>query len=61
MRILHIYLAIYFALIMGAGFALWQAGVLGRLSFGSVILAAIVVVGLGVLLAVTSSRPTVRS
>ena len=58
MRFIHIYLIGYFILILGAGLALWQAGVLGRISAIWIAISALIVVGLGLILAVTSSRTT---
>ena len=55
MRFIHLYLVGYFVLLFGAGLALWQAGVLGRVSPVSLLLAAAIVVGLGVFLALTST------
>ena len=57
-RFIHLYLIAYFALVAGAALALWQAGVLARVSGIWLVLSAIVVVGLGVLLAVSSRLPT---
>src|SRR5205807_7669537 len=58
MRFIHIYLIGYFILILGAGLALWQAGVLARISTIWIVISALIVVGLGIILAVTSSRTT---
>lgn len=58
MRFIHLYLIGYFVLVIGAGLALWQAGLLHRVSAIWVLISALVVVGLGILLAVTSVRPT---
>ena len=58
MRFIHLYLIGYFVLILGAGLALWQAGVLGRIPGIWILISAIVVAGLGIVLAVTSVRPT---
>ena len=58
MRFIHLYLIGYFILILGAGLALWQAGALARLPAIWILIAALVVVGLGIVLAVTSARPT---
>ncbi len=52
MRFITIYLAIYFALVIGASVALWRGGVFAYLSALSVILGLLVALGLGVLLAV---------
>ena len=58
MRFVHLYLLGYFLLVIGAGLALWQAGVLARISTTWLMIAAIIVVGLGLLLAATSTRTT---
>ncbi len=61
MRFIHLYLIGYFILILGAGLALWKAGVLQRISSAWLLISAIIVIGLGILLAVTSVRPTTIS
>lgn len=58
MRFIHLYLIGYFVLLIGAGLALWQAGVLARMSVTWMLIAAVIAVGLGIVLAVTSVRPT---
>jgi hypothetical protein len=58
MRFIHLYLIGYFVLVVGAGLALWQAGLLQRVSAIWVLISALVVIGLGILLAVTSVRQT---
>ena len=58
MRFIHLYLIGYFILILGAGLALWQAGVLGRISGTWIAISALIAIGLGIMLAVTSSRTT---
>ena len=58
MRFIHLYLIGYFVLVIGAGLALWEAGVLHRISPIWVIIGSLIVIGLGILLAVTSVRPT---
>ncbi len=58
MRFIHLYLIGYFVLVVGAALALWQAGVLARLSGIWLVLSAIIVFGLGILLAVSSRLPT---
>jgi hypothetical protein len=57
-RFIHLYLIGYFILVLGAGLALWQAGVLSRISGIWIAISALIVVGLGIILAVTSGRPT---
>jgi hypothetical protein len=61
MRFVHLYLVGYFVLVFGAGLALWQAGVLARISPIWLFISAVIVVGLGIVLAVTSVRPTTVS
>ena len=58
MRFIHLYLIGYFVLVIGAGLALWQAGVLSRIPAIWLLISAIIVIGLGLLLAVSSVRPT---
>jgi len=58
MRFIHLYLIGYFVLVIGAGLALWQSGVLARIPAIWILISAIIVIGLGLLLAVTSVRPT---
>ena len=58
MRFIHIYLIGYFVLLIGAGLALWQAGVLARMSGIWMLISTLIAVGLGILLAVTAVRPT---
>jgi hypothetical protein len=59
MRFIHLYLIGYFVLLIGAGLALWQAGVVQRVSPVWLGIAALIVIGLGIILAVTSARPTI--
>jgi hypothetical protein len=58
MRFVHLYLLGYFILVTGAALALWQAGILARISPTWLMIAGIIVVGLGILLAATSTRTT---
>jgi hypothetical protein len=56
-RFIHLYLIGYFVLVVGAALALWQGGVLSRVSGTWLVLSATVVIGLGILLAVSSRLP----
>jgi hypothetical protein len=58
MRLIHLYLIGYLVLVIGAGLALWQAGILSRIAPVWIGITAIIVIGLGILLAVTSTRTT---
>ena len=60
MRLLHAYLIGYFALIVGAGLALWQAGVLVRIPLAWLVMSALVCVALSILLAITSTPVSQR-
>jgi hypothetical protein len=59
MRVVHVYLAVYFLLLAGAVATLWRAGVLARLPAGGVVLTVGVSLALGVLLAIVSRRPRI--
>ena len=61
MRFIHLSLIGYFILIIGAGLALWQAGVLARISGIWIVISAVILTGLGIVLAVTSGKPTTIS
>jgi hypothetical protein len=58
MKFIHLYLIGYFVLVIGAGLALWQAGLLRHVSAIWALIIALIVVGLGVVLAISSVRPT---
>jgi hypothetical protein len=59
LRFIHLFLVGYFLLVLGAAMALWKAGVLAHVSGTWMAIGAIVVVGLGIMLAVSSARPTI--
>jgi hypothetical protein len=59
MRFIHLYLIGYFILVVGVGLALWQAGVFNRVAPIWLVIGVIVAVGLGIMLAVSSGKPTV--
>jgi hypothetical protein len=46
MRFIHLYLIGYFVLVIGAGLALWQAGVLQRISAIWILIGSLIVIGL---------------
>jgi hypothetical protein len=58
MRFVHVYLIAYFLLVLGAGLTLWQAGALAHIPAVWIALAAIIALGLGLALVVTSRTPT---
>ena len=61
MRFLKIYLIGYFVLLLGAGLALWQSGILRQIPGVWLAIAAIIAIGLGIMLAVASGRPAVTT
>ena len=61
MRFLTIYLVGYFVLLIGAAWALWESGILRQVPGVWVAIGAIIAIGLGVMLAVASSRPSVTT
>jgi hypothetical protein len=61
MRFLKLYLVGYFILLIGAGMALWQSGVLRQIPGIWLGIAAIIAIGLGIMLAVASGRPAVTT
>jgi hypothetical protein len=61
MRFLTIYLVGYFVLLIGAGWALWESGILGEIPGVWIAIGAIIAIGLGIMLAVASSRPAITT
>jgi len=59
MRFIHLYLIGYFVLVVGAVLALWQSGVLARISGVWLTIGMIIALGLGIMLAVTAGKPTI--
>ena len=58
MKFVHLYLIGYFTLLAGAVLALWNAGVLARVDAMWLAISIIIAVGLGIILAVTTVKPT---
>ncbi len=59
MKFIHLFLVGYFILVLGVGLALWQSGVLGRIAPIWVGVGALVAIGVGIMLAVSSGKPTI--
>lgn len=59
MRFIHLFLFGYIVLILGIGLALWQTGVLGRIAPIWIGIGALIAVGVGIMMSVSSGRPTV--
>ena len=60
MSFMRVYIVGYFVLIAGALLALWKADILSRIPLAWIAIGLIVAVGLGIMLAVTSTRPSAR-
>lgn len=61
MRFLTLYLIGYFVLLLGAAWALWESGILSELPGVWVVIAAVIAVGFGIMLAVASSGPRITT
>jgi hypothetical protein len=61
MRFLTIYLVGYFILLLGAGLALWQSGVLRQIPAIWLAIGALIAVGFGIMLAVVSGRAAIAT
>ena len=61
MKYLKLYLVGYFVLLVGAGLALWQAGVLDDIPGIWLAIGIIIAVGFGIMLAVASSPRAVTT
>lgn len=61
MKFLSLYLVGYFVLILGATWALWEAGILDQVPGVWIAIAAIIAIGFGIMLAVASGRPAVTT
>jgi drug/metabolite transporter (DMT)-like permease len=57
MRFLSLYLVGYFLLLIGAVWALWEAGILNQIPGVWLGIGALIALGLGIMLAVASSKP----
>ena len=61
MKFMTLYLVGYFVLLVGAVLALWQSGVLEQIPGVWIGIGAVVAVGFGIMLAVSSGRPAVTT
>jgi len=59
MRFIHLFLVGYFILALGIGLALWQTGVLSHVAPIWIGVGALVAIGVGIMLSVSSGKPTV--
>ena len=61
MKFMRLYLIGYFILLAGAALALWQSGILREIPGIWIAIGFIIAVGLGVVLAVSSTTPVVTT
>jgi hypothetical protein len=59
MRFIHLFLVGYFIAVVGVGLALWQTGVLQRISAIWIVIGCIIAIGGGIMVAVSSGKPSV--
>ena len=59
MKFINMYLIGYIVLVIGLAMALWQSGVLARISGIWIVIGAIVAVGLGIMMSVSSGKPDI--
>jgi hypothetical protein len=59
MRFINIYLIGYFILVIGAALALWQSGILTRITGTWIAIGALIAVGFGIMLAVSAGKPEI--
>ena len=59
MKFIHLFLIGYFILIFAAGLALWQTGLIQRVAPIWIGIGALVAIGVGIMLAVSSGKPDI--
>jgi len=60
MRFIHLFLIGYAILVLGIGLALWQTGMLNRVAPIWIGIGALVAIGVGIMLSVSSGKPAIR-
>lgn len=58
---MRLYLIGYFVLLLGAGLALWQSGILRQIPLVWLAIGLVIAIGLGIVLAVSSTTPVVTT
>lgn len=61
MKFLQLYLVGYLILVIGAVWALWQSGILKQIPGVWIGIGAVIAIGLGIMLAVSSGKPAVTT
>jgi hypothetical protein len=59
MKFIHMFLIGYFILILAGGLALWQTGLLQRVAPIWIGIGALVAIGVGIMMAVSSGKPDI--
>jgi len=59
MKFIHMFLIGYFILVLACGLALWQTGLLQRVAPIWIGIGALVAVGVGIMMAVSSGKPDI--
>jgi hypothetical protein len=59
MKFIHMFLIGYFILVLACGLALWQTGLLQRVAPIWVGIGALVAIGVGIMMAVSSGKPDI--
>ena len=59
MKFIHMFLIGYFILIFAGGLALWQTGLLQRVTPIWIVIGALVAMGVGIMMAVSSGKPDI--
>lgn len=59
MKFIHLFLIGYFVLVVGIAMALWQTGILNRVSPIWIAIGVIVAVGVGIMTSVSSGKPAI--
>jgi hypothetical protein len=59
MRFIHLFLVGYFVLIIGVALALWQSGILSRVSPIWIFIGIVIAVGIGIMASVSSGKPEI--
>jgi hypothetical protein len=57
MKFINMFLIGYFVLILGIGLALWQTGILSRMAPIWIFIGALVAIGVGIMMSVSSGKP----
>ena len=59
MRFIHLYLVGYVILVLGVILALWKTGVLERMTPIWIVIMALVAIGMGIMMSVSSGKPSI--